>query len=197
LKHPLLGAGPLNFPILPNPEGLTHAHNAFLNIASEWGIPACCIFTFLIFNGLWAWIKLFRENITNVHVDRKLLWKKSMLSLILFGGLLDSLVSGNTVMPLSQLCLAIFVGWMYALFVEQKSLILTEKKDVTPLMQWSFCGALAMSCLIIVSVMIQDLIHIHQASLLKDPASCKSEASCILHPLMWLPQQVTSSIESS
>jgi O-antigen ligase len=196
LKYPLLGVGPLNFPMLPNPEGVAHPHNAFLQIASEWGIPAFCVFVFLVLNGVWAWIRLFRENISTVHLDQKLLWKKSMLTLIFFGGLLDSLFSGNTVMPLSQLCLAIVVGWMYALFLEQKSPILTEKQEVRPLFEGLFCAAIAASCLIVLLVMVKDLIHIHHQSLLHHSQSCKTEASCILHPLMWLPQQVTSSIES-
>jgi putative inorganic carbon (HCO3(-)) transporter len=119
IPHPLLGVGPSNFAAFPNSIGVAHPHNIILKIASEWGTPAALIFCFILIKGVMGWLKFFKKHNTSKtapYLPRLLL--QSTLTLILISGLIDSMLSGTMVMPLSQLLLAIFFGWMYGICTE-------------------------------------------------------------------------------
>lgn len=110
-SHPLLGAGPMHFADIYNPIA-AHPHQAILQWASEWGIPSALLVGGLVAWGLLATLGLVRRECVSDNPVQ-------LLRLCLFAGLIGSLtqsmVDGVIVMPYSQLCLTIVVGWLLAI----------------------------------------------------------------------------------
>jgi O-antigen ligase len=105
-EYPVLGVGPLHFGILQT-KIAAHPHNSLLQIATECGIPAACLALCLIAYLLWRcviWCRLERDDY-NGGVNLCLLAGLGM-------GLTDSLLSGNTAMPHSQVMLVLLCGWL-------------------------------------------------------------------------------------
>lgn len=105
-ESPLLGVGPMHFSFR-NFEWAAHPHNSILQLAAEYGLPATVIMVALAAYLLWRcaqWAKTARSE------DEQLLNVGLFASLLM--GLLDSLVSGNTLMPVSQMTLFVLIGWI-------------------------------------------------------------------------------------
>ncbi len=113
LAHPLLGVGPMHFAYHINSYA-AHPHDSLLLIASEWGIPVLLLVLSLIVWGAKAWLHKFNRNDTNV------ISKVLAISLVAAAG--HSLVSGILVMPLSQIMLALTIGWMVGVYYADQSL---------------------------------------------------------------------------
>lgn len=107
-QHPWLGAGPLHYAQLCAPLGIAaHPHNWVLQIAAEWGLPvlACLV-------GVCAYA-LRALHCCGAQLPPSDAANQAMLTCWLATGaaiLLDGLVSGLLVMPVSQLWLAIYAG---------------------------------------------------------------------------------------
>jgi hypothetical protein len=143
--HPFLGIGPLNFiHYAGQPFNISHPHNAFLLITTEWGIPAGMLFLFLILWALKNWIKFATysfnyfnslppplspssENILN-HSKNQLLIIALTASIL--SGLINAQFSGTLVMPTSQICLSLISGW--ALGIYQNHQNAQKKLDTKP-----------------------------------------------------------------
>lgn len=106
-SHPLLGVGPMHFAAVPNSIG-AHPHNAILQIAAEWGIPALLMLLGVIALGFHRFLKILLANEDEISFG-------NMLRLSLFASLVaaatQSLVDGVIVMPYSQVTLMLIVGW--------------------------------------------------------------------------------------
>lgn len=112
-RHPWLGVGPLHFAHYGLSRGdAAHPHNWMLQIAAEWGIPALamvCIALALSARGLW---------LAGRRLDRNDSFNQNMLAAWMLTGaaiLVDGMVSGNIVMPQSQMAITFYIacatGW--------------------------------------------------------------------------------------
>ena len=193
LHHPLLGVGPLNFAAFANPIGVAHPHNVILKIAAEWGIPAALIFCFVLAKGLFAWFSFLKKQISSPHPYMPKLLIQMSLALILISSLIDSMISGNTVMPLSQLFLAILWGWAYGLLTENKH---AETRN-TKLEKFHFKKeflltlGLLLAIAVIIIITIHNLIHLNQNTRLAVKVACEQNHHCVFPPLFWFPEQVS------
>lgn len=94
VANPLLGAGPMHYPIyFPQLPG--HPHSSLVQIGAEYGIPATLLVSFLYIYSLYA---VYRSKTSPLK-------PAIFFSLIALG--LYSLLSGVIVMPLSQLSVAL------------------------------------------------------------------------------------------
>ena len=108
VAHPWLGAGPLHFAhsaidgLLP-----AHPHDWILQIGAEWGLPALlCLVGAIGFS-------LLRLVRTAAHIPADDCYNQNILTAWIATGLailVDGLVSGLLVMPVSQLWIALYVG---------------------------------------------------------------------------------------
>jgi putative inorganic carbon (hco3(-)) transporter len=108
IANPWLGAGPLHFAHYGRDvQTGAHPHNWVLQIASEWGIPALlCVSAAL-------WIGFRKLLCTASAIKANDTQNQALLTVWLATGiavLVDGLVSGLIVMPISQLWLALYVG---------------------------------------------------------------------------------------
>ena len=117
--NPWLGIGPMHYAYYPGPTH-AHPHNSVLQWASEMGIPSTLLLLYLVYAGLTAWVKKFyRLQADNALYVSPHLWIGLFASLC--AGLIYSLFSGVIVMPLSQMMMALVIGWMLGLyFLDQK-----------------------------------------------------------------------------
>ncbi|MDD2802334.1 MAG: O-antigen ligase family protein [Methylococcales bacterium] len=105
-NHPLLGVGPMHF-AFNNFTIAAHPHNSVLHIAAEYGLPAVLIAIYLVITFLkkavaWCIKPTYNEN-PQINIA---------LTASLVCGLCDSLLSGNIIMPHSQMMLFMIGGWL-------------------------------------------------------------------------------------
>lgn len=105
-NHPLLGIGPMHF-AFNNFTVAAHPHNSVLHIAAEYGLPAVLIAVYLVVALLkkavaWCIKPTYSEN---PQIN-------TALTASLVCGLCDSLLSGNIIMPHSQMMLFMIGGWL-------------------------------------------------------------------------------------
>ncbi len=105
-EAPVLGIGPMHFSFR-NFDWAAHPHNVLLQVAAEYGVPAATIALGLVAYLLWSCVRWARSART--EPDRLL--NIGLLTALLMG-LLDALLSGNTLMPVSQMVLFILIGWV-------------------------------------------------------------------------------------
>jgi putative inorganic carbon (HCO3(-)) transporter len=103
---PVLGVGPMHFSFR-NFDWAAHPHNSVLQFAAEFGLPAATIAIALFTHLLWRCVGWTKKATSGA--DRML---NAGLLTALFMGLLDSLVSGNTLMPVPQIMLFVLIGWV-------------------------------------------------------------------------------------
>lgn len=131
VQHPWLGAGPLHYAQVCAPlEIAAHPHNWVLQMAAEWGLLALgCVCAVLVI----AWRALYACGAALDENDER---GQAALTCWLATGcaiVLDGLVSGLLVMPVSQLWIAIYAGlaWGWA-----RSLRWGAKPPVTDSRAW-------------------------------------------------------------
>jgi putative inorganic carbon (hco3(-)) transporter len=107
-QHPWLGVGPLHFAHFAQFLGdAAHPHNWMLQIGAEWGLPAlamlCIALAFAARSLFLAGGRLQADDIDH---------QASLATWILTGTaiLVDGMVSGNIVMPQSQLTIVLYLG---------------------------------------------------------------------------------------
>lgn len=154
VERPWLGFGPMQFADIPN-DVATHPHQAILQWASEWGVPSTICVVALAWRGGWATVSLLRERALSAQ-------RSDVLRLCLFaalvGALTQSMVDGVIVMPISQLWLALVVGWLMALHIWA---VAPTALPVPVSHLWKLLSVLAVGLLIVVAV--RDVPHITQA----------------------------------
>lgn len=106
-ESPLLGIGPMHYAQIPN-RAAAHPHNLYLQLAAEYGLPWLLLLTggglyFLIRQINWPSLRRrFESQPFAVAV-----------SVACLASLIDALFSGNFVMPLSQMWIALSFGlWL-------------------------------------------------------------------------------------
>jgi putative inorganic carbon (HCO3(-)) transporter len=117
--HPLLGIGPMGGAVDMNLVA-THPHNALLQIASEWGLPAavllCAAFALIglrMARGLASAAPgggALRESDPNL---------RAALAIALLGIAVHAAVDGVVVMPYTQMVLSALVGWSAAVLLPE------------------------------------------------------------------------------
>ena len=108
LANPLLGIGPMHYAYWSG-EIAAHPHNAVLQWAAEWGLPAALLMT-----AVWAWGGLafaaWVRNMALADDDRGRMFRSALLA-ALAGASAQAMVDGVLVMPVSQVMFAVLAGW--------------------------------------------------------------------------------------
>lgn len=122
-QHPLFGVGPMHFALQPPPFLIkahsiaAHPHNVVLLIFSEWGMLAGIAISIFAILTVWRFIQSARI-VKGKNGDGDFMIIYASFAMSLFAGLLDALVSGIFVMPLSQLMFAMISGSCLALYLQ-------------------------------------------------------------------------------
>lgn len=106
VASPWLGIGPMHFAHHPNFEA-AHPHNFPLQIAAEWGVPMLILVLILSYLGLRRMrVSIAREPDAGLATMGTGLWITCVAVAV------DSLFSGNFVMPMSQVWIAYLLAWV-------------------------------------------------------------------------------------
>jgi putative inorganic carbon (hco3(-)) transporter len=115
--HPALGIGPLHYAHeLKDTIRFGHPHNWVLQVAAEWGLPALLLVVFVVLRGMCGLIRS-AARLDAADQPNQL----AACAWIMTGAaiLVDGLVSGLVVMPVSQMLIALYVacatGWYWSL----------------------------------------------------------------------------------
>ncbi|MDP5291060.1 O-antigen ligase family protein [Oceanimonas sp. CHS3-5] len=112
-SSPWLGIGPMQLATGPT-EIATHPHNAVLQMAAEWGVPATLLLCMLLLWGFYRWFIWARSyNAAPNHEDSP--WLVALTASMTTAAV-HSLVSGIIVMPMSQLMLVLVLGLAIGLY---------------------------------------------------------------------------------
>lgn len=105
--QPWLGVGPMHYAHVLNAKA-AHPHNVYVQFLAEFGIPATLLAAALCVRVMRRWLRTLR-NVPEPHKPfAAALWTA------LIGVLVDALFSGNFVMPISQLWIAMLLGLLMA-----------------------------------------------------------------------------------
>ncbi|MFW8601730.1 O-antigen ligase family protein [Desulfobacterota bacterium M19] len=114
-KSPLLGRGPMHFAHLHHPVG-AHPHNFILQLGCEWGIIVTVLFLLISCCASQRWFIQIHRFYQSKRRDES----ASLVYLAVTSSILaiaaHSLVTGNFVMPLSQLTIFMVIGWALGIF---------------------------------------------------------------------------------
>lgn len=102
-EHPWLGSGPMHFAHLNHAKG-SHPHNAYLQWAAELGWPAMLLLLLLLLIPLWRLTSRLRSAVAGPSAMH------AAAGAAMVAALVDAGFSGNFVMPISQLWIALAVG---------------------------------------------------------------------------------------
>lgn len=107
--HPLLGVGPMHLAYWLNPGvPVAHPHNAFLQIAAEWGVPAALVASGCLAYAFLRYFQRLRRGRTTALA--------TSLAAALVGAAAQSLVDGVIVMPVTQVFLVVIGGWALGIY---------------------------------------------------------------------------------
>jgi O-antigen ligase len=145
--HPLLGIGPMNF-AFNNFSIAAHPHNSVLHIAAEYGLPAVLIAGYLVVILLkravgWCSKSTYREN-QQINVA---------LTASLACGLCDSLLSGNIIMPQSQVMLFMVGGWL----VGRNQTVALKAEELQPIRNNWRAGTLIVTVLVLITIQLKSM----------------------------------------
>ena len=109
MQNPWLGIGPMHYAHQPNLLA-AHPHNSVLQVAAEWGMPMTVgiLATLVALFVRTAGKVLTTEAGSDARVLLAVSWSATLV------GLVDSLVSGTLVMPVSQMWWTVALGCMLA-----------------------------------------------------------------------------------
>ncbi len=113
-QAPVLGAGPMHYAATPNDKA-AHPHNLYLQLLAEVGLPASLVAMGLL---LLPIVRAIRLRRTGGGGDTLLLGFMAAA----IAALVDALFSGNFVMPLSQLWIAVTWGLLTGVLARQPML---------------------------------------------------------------------------
>lgn len=103
-ESPWLGIGPMHFAHRIHPDA-AHPHNIYLQLAAEWGLPL----TVLLLTGMGVALLQFAKIVCATKDSSERCIGGSLL-IACVAILLDGMVSGNFVMPVSQVWIAVCAG---------------------------------------------------------------------------------------
>jgi O-antigen ligase len=111
-EHPLLGVGPMHYACV-DPALAGHPHNAVLQIAAEWGLPAA-----LLLSGLLLW--LFYRAIVQTRRSSPVSGTADVAPILLaslFSATVLAQFAGMIVMPINHITIVVMGGWLWGLLV--------------------------------------------------------------------------------
>lgn len=124
--HPWFGIGPMHFANEINPVA-AHPHNAPLQLAAEWGLPAALAWIYVMTAGCWAFLKKIRLESAGG-------WAGIALALALLGAATHSMVDGVIVVPYTQLWLVTVIAWGVGVYLRQGVPLGLNPTSITPTM---------------------------------------------------------------
>ncbi len=148
LERPWLGFGPMHFADHYNAVA-AHPHQALLQWASEWGIPAALAVTALV---LLAAQKTFRVLRTTADSRTSPDTLRVCLSGSVAAALTLSMVDGVLVMPVTQVWLAILGGWLLGLHP-----VASPPKSPLHLLRGTWILVQALAVMLLLGVVFRDL----------------------------------------
>ena len=104
-RRPWLGVGPMHYAHHPNDKA-AHPHNFYLQLASEWGLPLTLIVATAGAYVLLRLARALRRRRESGEVD-----EGACLLMACLAVCTDAMFSGNLVMPVSQVWIAVLLGW--------------------------------------------------------------------------------------
>jgi putative inorganic carbon (HCO3(-)) transporter len=114
--HPWLGIGPMHLAAIPS-KVAAHPHNAILQLAAEWGVPAALALLFPAVFGMQRLLTRLREQRAAANALPVCL----AASLLAAGAL--SMVDGVIVMPYTQIWLALLAGWVIGVYFREDAVL--------------------------------------------------------------------------
>lgn len=121
-EAPFLGVGPMHFAASETFRRLAHPHNAPLQLAAEWGLPAALAFMGLIGWGLWRWLLSRRREVAQDLGGNGRALLVAGLAASLLAGIAHAMVSGIVVTPASQFLGSFLAAWAWAIHVRGQAL---------------------------------------------------------------------------
>lgn len=112
--HPWLGIGPMHFAALSVEYG-AHPHNAVLQLAAEWGVPAALT---LLLPGMYGVLRLLARLRQSAFPNLLLV----CLTASLLAACAQSMVDGVIVIPYTQTWLALVAGWALGVYSRNSAL---------------------------------------------------------------------------
>ncbi len=149
LAKPLLGFGPMHYSDIAN-RIAAHPHQAWLQWASEWGVPSALVITWLVWKGARAVFRVMRERAASGAETDVL---RVCLAGSIAASLTQSMVDGVLVMPYTETWLAVLAGWLFALHPGNTSTSTT----VPAAWRWGWAIALIAAAGLLVSIVARDL----------------------------------------
>jgi putative inorganic carbon (HCO3(-)) transporter len=184
--HPLLGIGPMHFAYYNINGEAAHPHNAILLTACEWGIPALLIVIWLVFHAVRQWLAFCRRQLANTTLE-----KPSQLNLpiaftfTLIAGLVNMQLDSALLTPLSQIMMALTLGWMLGYYLRNtKENLLTTKS--TLLSRLITTGVTIASCIVIVLVVTPQLSTLSEKEINWYMARQPDQNYVYFSPRFWL-----------
>lgn len=113
--HPWLGIGPMHLAAIRNDFG-AHPHNAILQLAAEWGIPAALAFIIPVGFGIVRLLVRIRQQ----QVTSGPLLVCLTASILAISA--QSMVDGVIVIPYTQTLLVLIVGWTLGVYFRDSAL---------------------------------------------------------------------------
>lgn len=108
-ENPWVGIGPMHFAAVRNDFG-AHPHNAVLQLAVEWGVPATLALLLPATVGLLRLLDRLRQNVAAPNV------LLVCLTASLLAASAQSMVDGVIVVPYTQTLLALMAGWALGVY---------------------------------------------------------------------------------
>ncbi|MFG6443046.1 O-antigen ligase family protein [Roseateles sp. LKC17W] len=125
--HPWLGAGPMHFAALAHPKG-AHPHNLYLQWAAEFGLPSLLLLLALLLLPLWRASTTLRQTRSTQH------GMTAALGAAIVAALVDAGFSGNFVMPVSQVWIALVYGLLWAELPHTTALSQRRRASLLPML---------------------------------------------------------------
>ena len=118
-ESPWLGIGPMHYAHFVNGKA-AHPHNIYLQVAAEWGVPMLLGLMAASGWGLW---RLSRAVSACNDPEKRKVGIGLFIALVAIA--VDGVFSGNFVMPVSQVWIAVVIGWAVA-WTRAQSPVLTN-----------------------------------------------------------------------
>lgn len=106
-EHPLFGVGPGQFGLQPYPMNAAHPHNVPLQLLSEYGLPGGIAAIAVL-----AALALFAVRTLRLPEQTGSEVLAPSLVAALLTGMVDAMLSGNLIMPHSQVLFCVVAGWI-------------------------------------------------------------------------------------
>lgn len=121
--HPWLGIGPMHFAAIHNDFG-AHPHNALLQLAAEWGMPATLGLVLPAVAGLVVLLAGLRRPAASHN------FLLVCLTASLLAASVQSMVDGVIVIPYTQVWLVLISGWALGVHFREKVQIVSASRPI-------------------------------------------------------------------